>query len=283
MRFCCIIPVLVKFCFKYWGLVFLIMGFFLTLPLSGEPLKANRPGWAGWVFDRQTQKIEYFGETVSAQLYPVASVAKVVLALHVLEQNPKFFTKTIYCEGPLKQTRNPAEILCYDYHNRVRLKEALAFSCNAYFKALIAEENPQAILKTFQRYGWALQLRADASLNERWNVFLGVAQDSQVSVTQILKILQNITESKQYPHIRAYLEHGRKVGTTQNLQACESLGLIGKTGTKLLDAQTVLGVFAGWAPETHPRYFVFTQTPGSRGKDVPVKLGCEILKEVLKK
>ena len=123
------------------------MGSFLTLPLHGQPLKANRPEWAGWVYDRQTQKIKYFGETVSAQLYPVASVAKLVLALHVLEQNPKFISKTIYCEGPRKQTRNPAEILCYDYHNAVQLKAALAFSCNAYFKALIAAENPQEIRK----------------------------------------------------------------------------------------------------------------------------------------
>jgi cell division protein FtsI/penicillin-binding protein 2 len=210
----------------------------------------------------------------------VASVAKLVLALHVLEKNPKFFARNIYCEGPRKHSRNPAEILCYDYHHRVQLKEALAFSCNAYFKALIAEENSQEILKTFRRYGWPLKLQGQASLDERWDVFLGVAQDSQVSAPQILKILQNITDSAQYPSIQNYLEYGRKVGTTKNLQACGNLGLIGKTGTKLVSARELLGVFAGWAPETHPRYFVFTQVPGSRGKDMPVKLGCEILGEV---
>jgi beta-lactamase class D len=79
------------------------------------------------------------------------------------------------------------------------------------------------------------------------------------------------------------LEYGRKVGTTKNLQTCGNLGLIGKTGTKLVSARELLGVFAGWAPETYPRYFVFTQVPGSRGKDAPVKLGCEVLGEVMKK
>lgn len=281
--FCFIIPVSVKLCFRYWGLFFLIMGSVLMVPLHSEPLKANRPGWAGWVFDRHTQKMKYFGEIVSNQLYPVASVAKLVLALHVLEQSPKFFKKTIYCEGPRKQTRHSTEMLCYDYHNAVQLKEALAFSCNAYFKALIAEEKPQEILKTFRRYGWALQLRPDAALNERWDAFLGVAQGSQVSAPQILKILQNITDSAQYPSIQNYLEYGRKVGTTKNLQTCGNLGLIGKTGTKLVSTHEVLGVFAGWAPEIHPRYLVFTQVPGSRGKDAPAKLGCEVLDEVIKK
>ncbi|MBU0580070.1 MAG: hypothetical protein KKA19_02745 [Candidatus Margulisbacteria bacterium] len=246
-----------------------------------QPEYANK--MSAVLYDSLQDKYYFYGVNPTRKIYP-ASLTKLIMALAIYEHQATHLHKKIFCEGINPETQKKLtneEFVCYEFHNIVGLQAALAYSCNSFFKSYIENTPAKSLQKDFKKLGWSISLPDKVSLKQSWRIFMGVDQRSMISLTDLIKVLRKITAHKYFPQLYQALWIGREQGTTSLLKDKKYLGLIGKTGTKIISPHQIEGIFAGWAPEENPRYYIVVHVADSRGKDLPVIFASEILKKHL--
>ena len=231
---------------------------YLATPMSLKALSAplysfHLKDFSALLYDTKKDQVFFYGaQDRNQQIYP-GSILKLFYTVQILKENPKWIHKKVYCEG--YHLKNDFPLECHERHGKVTLKEALAKSCNAFYKSFLAEntfKKSSDFLKIFK-----INYLADTDPDpvKNWSLFLGVDEQSQLTAWQLLKALQILTRSAEYPLLKPYLVQAKKTGTTKRLNQFPKASLIGKTGTKLISKKAV-GVFVGWADSQEPAYYI---------------------------
>jgi beta-lactamase class D len=268
-----------------WNKSFLNL-FFILFLLSAQPLHSlekhfyqnHLKDFSALLYDSKKDRVFFYGEQDRNQLIYPGSVLKIFYTAQILKENSKWIHQKVYCEG--YQPKKPFPLECHERHGQVTLKQALAKSCNAFYKSFLADNTFNKSRHFLKNYQINYKPYSEAEPINNWSLFLGVDDRSQLSAWQLLKALQILINSPEYSQLRPYLVQAKKEGTTKRLNQFSKANLIGKTGTKLI-SKKALGVFVGWENTLQPAYYIIVKSNDSRGQDWPIIFAGEIVEEYL--
>lgn len=245
-------------------------------------------------------------EVFLTQKFPPGSLIKLftLIAYHG-EHGMRF--PVFSCPATLANDANG----CWDRngHGNVDAAQALAYSCNVYFRQLSARTSPANFAQTLSDFGLIEDTSEITKLSEQTQrkLMVGKTNDWAVEPSRILRAycavwnggylwrLQNQPSQTVSPLseglstlLQTGLLQASVKGTSIEAAKFSGTSLLGKTGTSLsysngvTDRAKTQGWWIGLYPSNRPRIAIMTFVPGGRGAMDAAPLGGTILSLYLK-
>ncbi|HBY62229.1 MAG TPA: hypothetical protein DEH78_20605 [Solibacterales bacterium] len=160
--------------------------------------------------------------------------------------------KPITLASLLAAQKQPPSLPCQGHAAPLGPAEALAYSCNSYFKELSQRIDPGSYARTLTKYN--INPAAAATLEQRQAQAIGEGGE-RVTPMQLAESYRRLAQLTPTPVLDGLIG-AVKYGTAR-LAAAPGMDVAGKTGTATADDLSYThGWFAGWAPARNPEIVV---------------------------
>ncbi|MDX2152034.1 MAG: SpoIID/LytB domain-containing protein [Bryobacteraceae bacterium] len=160
--------------------------------------------------------------------------------------------KPITLAALLASAKQPPVLPCQGHPAPLGPAEAIAYSCNSYFKELSLRIDPAAYSKTLLKYN--INPAAAATLDERQAQAIGEGRErvTPIQLAESYRRLSQLTPAPVTDGLTAAVKYG-----TARLAQTPGLEVAGKTGTATSDDRAYTHAwFAGWAPARNPEVVI---------------------------
>jgi stage II sporulation protein D len=257
---------------------------FVVISLLASPIALPDPNAAFVVVSVQSGKIlSEENLQILQKQYPPGSLIKVFTTIAFYEQYGNHFP-VFQC--PPSLASDPAG--CWDRkgHGEVDITDAIAHSCNVYFRQLAEKISPETFQQTLQKFQIAQNLNQEPDIHK---IMTGNTLIWTVSPMKLLQAYCSIFNStvplddKLRTILQRGLSESSEKGTSLEARKASGHALLGKTGTSLLwedgkiNWRSTQGWWIGLYPAQKPEIAVLAFVPNGRGATHAAPFGGKVI------